>query len=57
MLKCVHKRFFDDFEGVGKDTEKLPNVKEILAQVKSEIFSGFSFVFSGLLHQHTTFEE
>lgn len=57
MLKTCHKRFFDNFEEVGRDTEKLPNVKEILEQVKSEIFSGFSFVFSGLLHQNSIFEE
>jgi hypothetical protein len=57
VLKTVHKQFFNDFEAVGRDTKKLPNVKEILEKKRREIFSGFSFVFSGLLHQNSNFEE
>jgi hypothetical protein len=57
VLKTVHEQFFNDFEAVGRDTKKLPNVKEILEKKRREIFSGFSFVFSGLLHQNSNFEE
>ena len=32
-------------------------MKEILLKFRREIFSGFTFVFSGLLHQNSTFEE
>lgn len=57
MLKLVHLRFFREFEEGGRDTEKLPNVKDILLSVKREIFGGCCFVFSGLLHQKSSFEE
>lgn len=57
VLKSIHKRFFKEFDSVKRDTSLLPDVKEILSQVKSEIFEGFSFVFSGLLHQHAAYEE
>lgn len=57
MLKAIHERFFREFDDINSDISKLPDVKEILFNVKTEIFSGFSFVFSGLLHQHAAFEE
>lgn len=53
----IHKRFFREFEGNNRDTLKLPDVKDILVSVRREIFSGCSFVFSGLLHQKSSFED
>jgi hypothetical protein len=57
VLKSIHERFFKEFDDTHSDISKLPDVKNILFNVKTEIFSGFSFVFSGLLHQHAAFEE
>ena len=57
MLKTIHDRFFNEFERNCRETVNLPNVKEILLSVKGEIFSDCCFVFSGLLHQRSSFEE
>lgn len=53
----IHERFFREFEESGRDSGRLPDVKDILLSVKREIFSGCCFVFSGLLHQQSSFEE
>lgn len=53
VLKCIHKRFFEEFKFI----ENLPDVKEILSKYKKEIFSNFSFVFSGIFHQNQLMEE
>jgi RNA polymerase II subunit A-like phosphatase len=54
VLKGIHGQFYSKYV---VDSEELPDVKEILPRLKSQIMAGCRFVFSGVFSRHQPVEE
>ncbi|CAK9294515.1 unnamed protein product [Gordionus sp. m RMFG-2023] len=60
ILIRIHKRFFSKYNGIQKMSpstyidvdEKLPSLKYIIPDIRKEILSGVSIVFSGVFPKH-----
>lgn len=53
-LVKIHTQFFEQYD---RAPEPLPDVKQILPDMKRQVFSGLKFVFSGLLSHNSDAEE
>ncbi|XP_075981289.1 RNA polymerase II subunit A C-terminal domain phosphatase Fcp1 [Anticarsia gemmatalis] len=54
ILKRIHKHFYDLYDKMGKN--RIPDLKCIIPEVKCEVLSGTSLVFSGLVPTHQRLE-
>ncbi|XP_004922411.1 RNA polymerase II subunit A C-terminal domain phosphatase isoform X1 [Bombyx mori] len=54
ILKRIHKHFYDVYDKMGQ--KQIPDLKIVIPEVKSEVLTGTSLVFSGLVPTHQKLE-